>query len=56
VTSLTREIMTVQATGDYDRAKKLLDRLVVLRPEVKHVLESLKDLPVDIEPTFTAAK
>jgi hypothetical protein len=56
VTSLTREIMTIQATGDYARAKALLKRLVVIRPEVKHVLENLKDLPVDIEPTFTAAK
>lgn len=56
VTSLTREIMTIQATGDYARAKALLERLVVLRPEVKRVLDDLKDLPVDIAPTFVMAK
>jgi hypothetical protein len=53
VTSLTREIMTLQATGNYTAAKALMDRLVVVRPEVKRVLDSLNEVPVDIEPAFT---
>ena len=53
VTSLTQEIMTLQATGNYTAAKALIDRLVVVRPEVKRVLESLNEVPVDIEPAFT---
>ncbi|QYM77852.1 hypothetical protein K0B96_11030 [Horticoccus luteus] len=53
--SLTHEIMTIQATGDYARAKALLDRLVVLRPSVQRALAGLTDLPIDIEPRFTAA-
>jgi Peptidase family M49 len=56
VTSLTTEIMTIQATGDYDRAKALLDRLMVIRPEVKRVMDSLNDVPVDIEPRFLNAE
>lgn len=52
VEALTHEIMTIQATGDYARAKNLLERMVVLRPEVRRVLEVLNRLPVDIEPTF----
>jgi hypothetical protein len=56
VTSLTREIMTIQATGDYGRAKALLDRMVVIRPEVARAIEQLKDIPVDIEPRFVAAE
>ncbi len=52
ITSLTTEIMTIQATGDYARAKALLDRLVVVRPEVRKILDSLTDVPVDIEPRF----
>jgi hypothetical protein len=55
-TSLTHEIMTIQATGDYARAKALLDRMVVLRPAVQRALARLTDLPIDIEPIFTAAR
>lgn len=52
VESLTREIMTIQATGDHARANALLEHMVVLRPEVIKVLKDLNHLPVDIEPTF----
>ena len=55
VTSLTREIMTIQATGDYARAKALLEKQVVVRPEVKRLLERMRDLPVDLEPRYPAA-
>jgi hypothetical protein len=55
VTSLTHEIMTIQATGDYARAKALLERMVVIRPEVQQALARLGDVPVDIEPHFVAA-
>jgi hypothetical protein len=53
VSSLTHEIMTIQAHGDYAAAKALLDRTIVIRPEVKRVLDSLADLPIDIEPKYT---
>lgn len=56
VVSLTREILTIQAKGDYTGAKHLLDRMVVIRPEVQRALERLTDLPVDIEPNFTTAQ
>jgi Peptidase family M49. len=56
VVSLTREILTIQAKGDYTGAKNLLDRMVVIRPEVQRALERLTDLPVDIEPNFTTAQ
>ena len=52
VESLTREIMTLQATGDYARGKALMERLVVIRPQVKALLARTTDLPVDIEPHF----
>ncbi len=55
VTTLTREIMTIQATGDYARAKELLDHMVVIRPEVKRLLDRLSDVPVDIAPRFVTA-
>jgi hypothetical protein len=56
VTALTREIMTMQAAGDYDEAKALGERLGVVRPEVQRALDKLVDVPVDIEPRFTTAQ
>lgn len=56
VESLTHEIMTIQATGDYARAKALLDRMMVVRPEVADVIAQLKDVPVDIEPHYVSAE
>ena len=53
VTALTREIMTLQAAGDYAKAKDMLTRLAVVRPEVKKVLDKLTGIPIDIEPRFT---
>jgi hypothetical protein len=53
VTALTREIMTLQAKGDYPGAKALLDRLGVVRPPVQRVLDRLGQVPVDIEARFT---
>src|SRR5262245_17412549 len=55
VTGLTREIMTIQAEGNYAKAKDLLDRLGVVRPPVQKVLDRLINVPVDIEPNFTSA-
>jgi biotin operon repressor len=47
--------MTMQATGDAQAGKQLLERLGVLRPQVQAVLDKLKDVPVDIEPKFVTA-
>ena len=55
VTALTREIMTLQAEGNYAKAKDMLERLGVVRPEVQKVLDKLAGIPVDIEPKFTTA-
>ena len=55
VTALTRDIMTLQAEGSYAKAKDLLDRLGVVRPQVQRVLDRLTSVPVDIEPNFTSA-
>ncbi len=55
VATLTGEIMTLQAEGSYAKAKDLIDRLGVVRPEVQKVLDKLTGVPVDIEPKFTAA-
>ena len=56
VTALTRDIMTIQADGDYARAKALGERMGVIRPTVQKALDRLADdPPVDIEPRFVTA-
>jgi hypothetical protein len=55
VTDLTRDIMTLQARGDYAAAKAMMDTLATVRPQVQAVLDKLKSVPVDIEPRFVTA-
>ena len=50
VRDLVHDLLTIEATGDYARAKKMLDELGVLRPAMQKALDRLKDIPVDIEP------
>lgn len=56
VADLTRDIMTLQAVGDYAAARHLIESLGVVRPEVQRVLDRLKGVPVDIEPRFVTAE
>ena len=55
VSALTREFMTIQAEGNYEKAKEMQTRLGVIRPEVQRALDKLKNVPVDIEPHFVSA-
>lgn len=55
VTDLTREIMTLQAEGNYAAAKTMLETLGTIRPETKAVLDKLTGVPVDIAPRFSSA-
>jgi hypothetical protein len=56
VASLTREFMTIQAEGSYERAKEMQTRLGVIRPEVQRALDKLTNVPIDIEPRFVTAE
>jgi len=56
VSGLTHDIMTLQAHGDYAGVKQLLDKMVVIRPEVQKVIDKLTGVPVDIAPKFTTAE
>ncbi len=55
VAGLDHELLTLEATGDYAGAKKLMSEMMVLRPEVQKALERLKTVPTDIEPVFVTA-
>jgi hypothetical protein len=55
VAELDHDLLTLEAQGDYDGARKMLDELGVVRPRLKKVLDSLLDIPTDIEPIFVTA-
>jgi hypothetical protein len=50
VRDLVHDLLTIEATGDYASAKKMLDQLAVIRPPVQQALAKLTDIPTDIEP------
>lgn len=50
VRDLVHDLLEIEATGDYARAKKMLDELGVLRPPLQNALGKLTDIPTDIEP------
>lgn len=56
ITALTRQIMTLQAHGDQQGVRSLMERMVVIRPEVQRVLDQLGEVPVDIAPRFETAQ
>lgn len=56
VTALTRDIMTLQAEGRYDRAKAMIETLGVVRRPVQAIMDKLTEVPVDIEPRFVTAQ
>jgi len=51
VRDLAHDLLTLEATGDYAGAKKMLDTLGVIRPEVAKAIAKLSDIPTDIVPT-----
>jgi peptidase M49-like protein len=55
VRDLDHDLLTLEATGDYAGAKRMLDQLGVIRPGLQKALNSLSDIPVDIEPRFVTA-
>jgi hypothetical protein len=56
VKALTRDLMMLEAEGNYDRARQLIANLGMARPEVQRALDGLKRIPVDIEPSFSTAE
>lgn len=55
VRTLATELLTIEATGDYARGQRLLDKYGVSNAEIDGVIAKLKDIPVDINPVFPAA-
>jgi hypothetical protein len=55
VRDLAHDLLTIEATGDYAQAKKMLDSLAVMRPDIAATLERVGNVPVDIRSIFVTA-
>ena len=55
VRDLAHDLLTIEATGDYARGKKMLTELAILRPDLRTALDALKDIPTDINPAPVTA-
>jgi hypothetical protein len=56
VRKLTSEILTIQAQGDYGKAKAMIEKYAVIRPVMQKALDRLGNVPVDIEPKYPLAQ
>ena len=55
VESLAKELLLIEATGDYARAQALLTKYGVSTPEIAGLIARMTDIPTDITPVFLAA-
>jgi hypothetical protein len=55
VRDLDRDLITLEAKGDYAGAKAMLDRLGKLTPELERAIGKLSDIPTDIDPVPVTA-
>ena len=49
---LARELLMIQALGDYDGALDMVERYGSVHPAMAAVIEGLTDLPVDVDPFY----
>lgn len=54
--NLANELLMVQALGDYDGAKKLINDYAINSASMKILIDKLATLPVDIKPIFEIEK
>jgi len=56
LTDLANKVLMIQANGDYNGAKALIEKYAVSSETIKILVEKLNKLPVDITPTFQIEK
>jgi hypothetical protein len=54
ITELTHDLTMLQALGDYDTAKAWVDKYGQVPAGMQKILDSLADIPVDVDPIYTA--
>jgi hypothetical protein len=56
VREMTREILMIQALGDYAAAEKFIAAYGGMPPELEQQLKQLESIPTDIEPVYAAER
>jgi len=52
VKNLAHDLLIIEANGDYEAAKAMIDQYRTIRPETQAVIDRLKDVPIDICPIY----
>lgn len=52
VRGLAEKLLIIEAEGDYEAAKALIDEMRVIRPAVQAALDRLTSVPIDIRPIY----
>ena len=53
VKSLAHEVLMIEALGDYDKAKVMIEKYGDMPDHLKAALDGLSDIPTDLRPTYT---
>lgn len=53
IKQLCHDILMIQAQGDYQKAKALIDRYRVLSPQLQRAVDAVKHVPIDIFPIYS---
>jgi len=53
VRDLASKLLFIQATGDYQKSKEMIDKYVVETPVIKRIRKKLSDIPIDIKPIYS---
>lgn len=56
IASLSKELLTIEATGDRQRAERWFDKYDKMPAELRTALDSIRDVPVDFYPVFSFAE
>ncbi len=52
IKQLAHNLLTIEATGDYQGAKDIIAKYAVISPSMKTLIDKLSNIPVDIKPVF----
>ncbi len=52
VRGLSHDVLVIEAEGDYEGAKQLIEKYRILSPETEAALKRIENVPIDIRPVF----
>ena len=52
VKALSKDVLMIEALGDYKAAKAFVDKYKVMSPLMQKCVDDLKHVPIDIRPSF----